>query len=167
MTSQETREELIFQFIKDNPGTSEYRVYHDKKLLKEASKDTIILDINHLVEDKRISIKIETRKNNKIHHLYINDESEFNQITNAISIVERKIASLPEPVDVKAKPRDGYISVPDHEWLMWSLQLSLWRTYTMIRSETDSRILYMRIIKSMIKLTGMRMKALKKQSKSH
>ena len=165
MVSIEEREEAVRKFVMKNDSCSEGAVIRyliDKEI---CSKDPTRATIKKLIGDGDILLKRDKRKNNKTHHLSINTESEFYRISEQILNVEKKIEHLPEPIHKIVKSPEGKITVPNSEFLLLNLHLSLIGTYMYIGPEEQSRLLYRRK-KAMAKLIAVKMKAIEKQSKT-
>ncbi len=153
-------QEKIREFIRKNPGKSEGVLIRYMAAEEICSRDTTRKHANLLKGSGDIIVEKDKRRNNKTHYLYLNDKSEFNQIDQALSKMEKVIGILPEPVQ-KTLPKT--ITVSDTDLPMWSLQILLFRT-SLIPFERDSQILYKKIIKLMVTLTLKDIKAKKNPS---
>jgi hypothetical protein len=127
------------------------------------SKDTVKKYVNLLKGSGDIIVEKDKRQNNKTHHLILNDKSDFNQIDEELSNMKRVVDKLPEDIEKPVKPRKGNTWIPDTEMVMFQLQTLLYRT-SMISLESESQILYKKIIKLMLGVTIKQIRARKKQS---
>lgn len=121
--------------------------------------------IKDLIKNELV-IKKPDKNNSQIHHLYINDENEFNRINKELSEIENIIdevhahisitSSFIDNAQVAPPPYPGiadflrehmYIYKPPIKTM---LQFLLVRTNNNIHSEKDKQVLHARIIESVV-----------------
>ena len=163
MNFKKEREALILKFVEDNRGTSEYNVYTK---LKIATKDTIIGDIDDLVEDKKLFRKVITRQNYKIHKLYVNLKNEVYSMNQQLIKVESVIKNLPI-IETKIRRRPGTVYVPDKEFTLWWLQLLLIGVNKIYHfKDEDKDVFNKKIMRLMLQVTEKQMEERRLDSKA-
>lgn len=165
MTTEEQRSEAIRQFVRDHPGTSEGKVIQYMNEEQLSSRETTRAIIKTLVEKGEIELKKAKRKNNKTHHLTINDKHEFNLIDQQLSEIDTLMDDMDEylakisrkrPANENSHIRELNVQFLIHQQSIDTiLGLLLVRTNDTIRSENDSHLFYTRIAKLMLRLNNL------------
>ncbi len=161
MPSQESKE-IILKYIIERRGKATKNNVVDYMNSKDVpgefrtSRMTTLDIIDELESDDRINVLKGERKGQS-HYLIFNHESEFYQIDQELSKIEKVIDRLPEVVEKTVKTHKGLTRDLSMEIGMWNLLDLLDRT-SKIPIEKDAQILYKKIIKLMLTLNYKRNK---------
>jgi len=149
--------ERIREYISKNPGTTEHKVAEYMAENHYCARDTthnLIYDTlipNGKVIDKKIG--------NSRHKLYINDEDEFNIISQQLSGIENLIQSMDGPMRkftmlslMEPPGALRYFGFGYQAQIHRILTILLIRTSELELEEKESQVLYTRIVKLLVKL---------------
>ena len=175
------REEKILYFIQENPGCTKTKVinYMDEN---GSSQNTSYKILKRLVDEDKKVVSQPDRANSRIHHLYVNDKSEFIRIKKELSIIKSIMDMMDDPIqktlhfsnvkrsmsyeslmkslENRNQKYTNYSDLYDHfiypyeEAVTLKLQILFDRISkkTLIISEEDSRLLHTKIANLMLRL---------------
>jgi hypothetical protein len=93
------KEQLVFEFIKKNPGTIQENVV---KNVPEYSRVTILKTISALEKEGIINVKIDEH-NSKKYHLFINDQNVFASLTQDLDYFQKSFFNLIKETEIVLK----------------------------------------------------------------
>ncbi len=150
--------EVIREYISNNPGTTEHKVAEYMRLNHYCARDTAhyIIYGNLIPNGKVIDKKIA----NSRHKLYINDDDEFNKISQLLSEIEIFVQIMEGPSRkfiqiATAQHPEGFfhfIMFAYQGQIKQILRILLVRTSELVLPEKDSQMLYTRLAKLEIKI---------------
>lgn len=167
-----SRDERILKYIEDNPGCTRTKVINH---INPSSPGPTERALKRLIErEKKVFYEID-KSNKQIHHLFINDNNAFNQISKKLVDIEKVINKMDKPVEKlflqrvewteKSKTEEAARGVQ----ALWALQSEietkyrlgyrlmlelLWdRTNTLIHLEKDKQTVYTKIIHLLVKIS--------------
>jgi hypothetical protein len=168
--NMEDRRGKIIEYVRANSRCTKTEVIKDMEKRSIGSIKTIHPIIIDLLNEG-ILLVLKNRPNSQIHRLIINDKNEFNQIDETLSEIDNFIDKMDETVHSvlngisKKSTHTSYAHLQELKWLNLSflipyddainliLQELLTRINDKIHSETDSQILYTKIVQALRKFT--------------
>lgn len=113
--------------------------------------------IERLIDAKRIRICSEGRRQGQTHFLGINAQSEFDKVIAHISKINNDFGRLHDPRRIKSIPEAiktyDEVWTPTIKFLEDELKISLFTIRKRIHTDTEAKICYDTILKSMIDLS--------------
>lgn len=146
---RKTPEEEILQYIKENPGCTKTAVIKHMEKIGRSSLMVAHKKIKRLEREKdpKIIVKID-ESNSQKHHLYINNENEFNVLSNSIDDKKIRVHKLTRRLEfrlyIKERMKDpaNFDDVKqDYFNLLHHAQLTNYIEITSIANKIDKNIM--------------------------
>lgn len=87
------KEKRIFDFVKNNDGTSKQAVVDHFKNNKMYSRVPVFRGIETLVKYRMLMVKVDN-KNSQVHHLYINNQNLIASVQEDIALIQQSLCNL-------------------------------------------------------------------------
>jgi hypothetical protein len=146
----------IRKYIREHPGTTINQVAIHLAEKKLASYVPAYNKIKYLIQ---VGIIEDLREGNSLHRLYINDENDYNMISEELTNIEKILSRMHKPIKKISELYGRYGRnkanefKKDYQWFfMWAFHVLLIRTAHVNQSQRQSQELLNKIVKLMLEL---------------